>query len=751
LAQVWLGVHSRYSQPPQRKAMKAVFFNLFLVFGIALATSGGDASKGDRTITKVVKLLSKMLDKSKKDSDSDGVAYAKYKCYVDSNEAEKKSSVKKLSEQIELLSSKIQELQARNGELSSQTASLNANLVENKAGQQSATEVRKNSAKAFKAMEADLVTGIGQMREALRVLNAIALDQTKTGAFRKKDAMLLSLGSEAQNALNAVSVLLPAERRQSLDAFLQSPLSAAHTAQGDAIVGILKNLLGTFKSNLGNARASEKAEKKAFEDSITTLQSSHGKQSKSLKEKKQEMGDNDGELSSRKTSLEEATKQKRSDEKFLQTLRDMAGQKAQDYDERKMLRANEDAAIAEAISILNSDEAFANFGDVDATSSGKTGFLQLRSQAGTVRRAAQLVLEHVGGRVAQVALGLRVGNPFNKVLPEIVKMKKTVAAEGSADLENKVWCVKERANSNKNRKAKKSQMQTLNEAIDKLEETMDDPKTGVKQQISETEISLLENKKAQTDQAKTRKGESAAYHGDARDLSNAEDILGKAMAVLTKYYKALDKKMKEKKAFIQEKQSKLQAPPKTYDAYEGQSKSGGEAMQMLEFIMGETKKEHQKADMDEKTASKAFADSMSKLKKDEANMQKAFVKLNQDLTEKQKELMEKQTDLKDTTKAKVAIEQYLAKIKPGCDFIAANFQLREKSRATETKALDKAVKLIKGTAAFKDAVADAKALRAGKCKRQCRLDTSNLSCKACAAGFSKKSYCKRHSSFPGCK
>jgi len=262
---------------------------------------------------------------------------------------------------------------------------------------------------------------------------------------------------------------------------------------------------------------------------------------------------------------------------------------------------------------------------------------------------------------------------------------------------------------------------------------------------------LLENKKAQTDQTKTRKDENAAYHSDARDLSNAEDTLGKAIAVLTRYYKALDKKMKENKAFIQEEEDEFQAPPETYDAYAGQSKSGGEAMQMLEFIMGETKKEHQKADSDEKTAQKACDGSMAKLRKDEANMQKAFVKLNQDLTEKQKELMEKQTDLKDTTKAKVAIEQYLAKIKPGCDFIATNFLLREKSRATETKALDKAVTMIKGTAAYKDAVANEKALRAGKCKRQCRLDTSNLSCKACAAGFSKKSYCKRHSAFPGCK
>merc|ERR1712157_541232 len=94
-----------------------------------------------------------------------------------------------------------------------------------------------------------------------------------------------------------------------------------------------------------------------------------------------EMGDNDGDLSSKKTSLEEAIKQKEDDEEFLEKLLEMAKKKAKNYEERKMLRANEEAAIAEAISILNSDEAFATFGGADATSSGavKGALIQLHT------------------------------------------------------------------------------------------------------------------------------------------------------------------------------------------------------------------------------------------------------------------------------------------------------------------------------------------------------------------------------------
>jgi len=701
-----------------------------LLVGLLLGIFGADAVAKDRTISKVVKLLQKMLDKSNKETDDDENAYGKYKCYVDTNVAEKTGSIKKLGEQIELLGSKIEELQARNGELSGQTAGLDANMAENKAAQNSAAGVRENSEKAFKGMESDLVKSIGQMQEAVSVLSSIALGQTQTVLRKnKKDAVLLSLGSEAQNALSAVSAILPSESRQYLESFLQSPLSATHSKKGDAIVGVLKNLQATFEGNLVNARSSEAAEKKAFDESIATLKSSYALMEKSSNEKKQNMGDNDGELGSKKTALEAATKQKSDDESFLQKLRAMAAKKDKDYDERKMLRANEDAAIAQAISILNSDEAFSTFGDVDATSTGKTSFLQAQVQSSAVREVERVLEQADSARLSRVASRLRAGNAFSTVLAEIAKMKVTIVKEGAADLENKNWCTKERTNSGKDLDAKKSQIKTLNGAIDKVDDTINDPKTGLKTMIGEKETSLLQNKKAQVDQTKVRKEENKAYQEDVSNLSDAEDLLGKAVAVLNRYYKALDKKMKASLLQLQDS-----AAPEPFDAYSGQSKSGGEAIKMLEFIRGESKKEHAKANADEKTASEAFEESMTKLKKEEGNMMKALVKLSSDLTEKQKELLEKQTDLKDTTQAKEAIETYLLKIKPGCDFISTNFDLRETSRATETTALDKAVKLIKETPAFAAAVAKEKELVAGKCKKQCRLDKTSSDCKACVAG-----------------
>jgi len=317
--------------------MKAASIILCLLVGAFLGFTSVDGAKsGDKTITRVVKLLQKMLDQSKKDADSDKELYAKFKCYVDKNEAEKKESIKSLAEQIDLLESKIAELQARNGELAGQTASLDADMTANKAAQKSATQIRKDSKKAFDSMEEDLNKGIGQMKEAIDVLSSIKLMQ-QDGSVHKKQAALLNMGTSVRDALTAASALLPPDKRQSLQSFIQAPLAAAHSAQGDAITGVLKSLKETFEGNLDNAQASEKAEKKAFEDAIDTLKSSWDKMDKSTKEKKQEMGENDGELSSSKTSLDEAIKQKKSDEDFLESLLETAAKKA------KKLRGTQNA------------------------------------------------------------------------------------------------------------------------------------------------------------------------------------------------------------------------------------------------------------------------------------------------------------------------------------------------------------------------------------------------------------------------
>merc|ERR1719393_617520 len=142
---------------------------------------------------------------------------------------------------------------------------------------------------------------------------------------------------------------------------------------------------------------------------------------------------------------------------------------------------------------------------------------------------------------------------------------------------------------------------------------------------------------------------------------------------------------------------------------------------------------------------------MTDLKKKEAADEKQLSDLQEDLAENEKKLLQAKEDLKATTEDKEAIEAYLLKIKPGCDFITKNFDLREKNRATEEAALKKAIKLIKATPAYKTAVNAATVESYGDCKEPCVKDDSHVECKACMADVTIPAYCAGHKGTAGCR
>merc|ERR1719183_1644984 len=110
-----------------------------------------------------------------------------------------------------------------------------------------------------------------------------------------------------------------------------------------------------------------------------------------LEKRKKEVGEA-SELVSR-TSSEMNTAQERlsDDQEFLASLTDRCAKKKAEYEKRNMLRSQEEASIAEAIAVLNSDAAFATFGKVDSTSTGATGFIQMSESQNQEEQEAQKV------------------------------------------------------------------------------------------------------------------------------------------------------------------------------------------------------------------------------------------------------------------------------------------------------------------------------------------------------------------------
>jgi len=739
-------------------AMKSVFLVV-----AALAVASG--LQKETTITKVVKLLQSMLVKSDKESKEETQIYGKFKCFCDGAEKEKKASISELTKQISLFNAKIDETKGNSGELGSDCGDLKTKMAENKASRKGANAIRATENKEFKASKSDLEQAVGQMKAAIEKLTKVGADQTsaKAGADNKKfmggfKGSLVSLNSEVSQALTAARAYMTSEHQAATSSLLQAPFTGTYTSQSTEVMGILKSMRDTFKANLEEAVAKENQAATAHNAFMKVKTASAKEMSSSYDDKQKELGENDATLAAKRSQLAQAVTKKSDDEDTLAKLKAMYAKKTNGYDARKLMRANEDAAIAECVSILNSDAAFDTFSTVDATTKGalKGAFIQMHS----VRH--HMDLNEVGmkqaknalqgsARLSKVAALLQAPNPFKGALKEINKMINVIKLEGESDKKKRSWCIKERKENNKDRKDKTKELLSLDEQIDKFTKTIEDPVQGLKKQIHQSENSLEQNTVSQGEQTKQRLAENLNYQKDVKNLVQTQAVLTKGIKVLANYYDNLEKRIEA--GLLQKGSKGVKAAPEAWKGegkYEGQSKQGGDAVTMLEFIRSETQKEEYKAHTEEKEGQHDFEDSMTKLKKEEADTQKSIAKLQETLAGKEKELLEASGDRASTKKDRDAVKDYLAKIKAGCDFVQSNFALREKSRKTETKSLVKAKAAIRGTPAFTMWRKQTLHESYGKCKAKCVKDDKHVVCKACMADVSVPGFCAGHPKAKGC-
>merc|ERR1719331_188551 len=100
---------------------------------------------------------------------------------------------------------------------------------------------------------------------------------------------------------------------------------------------------------------------------------------------------------------------------------------------------------------------------------------------------------------------------------------------------------------------------------------------------------------------------------------------------------------------------------------------------------------------------------MAKLSKEQTDQEADMIKLKNALAKADQDMINKKQDLKEANKDEKATKEYLASIKPQCDFILKHFEKRTKNRKLEKKALGDARGLLKKSPAYLEATAVAEA------------------------------------------
>merc|ERR1719359_2019984 len=610
----------------------------------------------------------------------------------------------------------------------------------------------------------------------------MARDATATakGAFMAQShsmskIRLNDLTSDMKAALRAASVFLTGSERHKVTAFMQAPFTGNYNSQSGEIVGIIKNMRDTFAANLKTATA---AENKALSEhnKITGEQESEfSAMEKSKNDKTKTLGDNSATVTSTSEELSTTQGELATNQQFLADLKDSCAEKKKQYDHRNMLRSNEDAAIAQAISILKSDDAFATFQTADVQT-----FVQFTEVKGIRRTVSQALMTKgralKSARLQRVATAMKAANPFGKVLEMINTAISVIDEEEVEDNKKDAFCTKAQGETNSAQGDAEGEMRSLDSEIDQLKVDIETSNTN----IEDAKTNLAANRESQRVATEQRQNEKAEFDAADKNAVATQQLITEALKVLEDYYAFLhshNAKKSYKKtagkdsgggnleriegASIADLETACSAKPECVgfnsagwlkseikdsaewydwdggDLYEkeltersfiqkdepetwgeemeGQRGQGNSAINMLKFIKQSSVDEQKDFTDTENDNIDSFNSAMKTLTDAEADLVADIDSYESTLAKQNKDKVQAEEDLSGETGERNTVKAYLASIKPGCDFIQANLQKRIDAQTSEKNALKGAIKTLEGTPTFKAAMAAAENERLGKC------------------------------------
>lgn len=748
------------------------------------------------SIGQVVTLLKGMLATSKTAGDTETKLYNAFNCYCIGQSSAFAKDIRSEKILMAKLKASVEKTQGISGTLSSDLADLKAKLAANVQEQQSMTEMRTNENTAFLANKADLEDAIARMTSALAKLSAQGADQTgveadddhekfmegfneKKGKLNKiAPVALLAFGDSdvVSEALALASTYMSPEQRQDSGIADIKPASAsflqaganpgAYSAQSGQVVGILKNMKDTIEANLKDALAAEAAALKAHTDLMAVKVAANTQMTASKTEKETALGANDASLLTDKGALDAAIANA-VDLGSVAALERRCKHKTESYNIRLVLRANEEQAIAKAIEILDSDDAFATFNKRDSTkrsTSGGSASTKKKAAASATPFFLQLsaTRRHIqdSNFLSAVSNLVAAGNPMQSVLNEMTKMIDANKKEGESDVKKIATCDAELlANTNK--------CSEINTKITNLQDSVtgtggfDAQIVTLNTAIAGFDATLASNDKQRSTETADRQKNNALYQSEVANAASTIALLSKSIKVLGTYYADMKAQMagedQSKRNAEDASQFNSSAEGQTWDegSYKGQGGAGGAdnaALAMLKFIQNETVTEQMDLHKDENEAQVSFEDSMAVKQKTEKDTLALKATSTSDLADATLKRMQALANLKAQQDELKATQDLMAKNLPGCTFVKDPARLA--ARTKDTRNIVAAEAQIKDTDVYKAAVKESLHAGYGKCRSKCIsggiVDDAKVACKACQADTTEVGYCAGHKSTPGC-
>jgi len=688
---------------------------VLLASGAALRSREKEASLAN-PIRKVVTMLQSMQTKVQEEAEKEQALYDKYMCYCKTAGGDLQASIDKAGSSISELGNKIKAGQEEKVVLEEELKAAQSDRTAAKAAMAEATAIREKEAAAFAAEKADADKDIAAVDKAIS-----AISTGMAGSFlQSSGAQILK-----QITMSKHDFLMDDERQDVL-AFLSG--SQEYAPQSGQILGILKQMADEMKKGAAEAAAAEEAAIKTYDALMAAKKKEVAALTKQIETKLERVGALGVEIAQMKNDLGDTEEALIADREFLANMDKNCETKKKEWEVIVKTRAEELAALADTIKVLNDDDALELF---KKTLPSAASLMQVQLSLKGSRRAAlsmlQRVLKSSGEKNPKLEMlmlalkGKKIG--FEKVIKMIDDMITTLKVEQADDEAKKEYCGTAFDQADDKKKGLERAVSDLeiaienaNEDITKLGEEIDALKAGIKE-LDKMVVEATEQRKEENEDFK----ELMASDTAAKELMKfAKNRLNKFYN--PKLYKAPPKTELSREdriavnmggtapptaapggiagtgvaVFIQTRNVAPPPPPKSFGPYSKKSEDSMGVMAMMDLLIADLDKEMTEAETEEKDAQADYETTM----RDSAEKRTKDSKL---LGEKESAKAELEADLETNTedKASTAKElmgtlRYIQSLHNECDWLLKYFDVRKEARASEIDALGKAKAVLAG-------------------------------------------------------
>jgi hypothetical protein len=683
---------------------------------LCLVGSAFAADQAMNPIRRIVNILQKMQEEMRHEGERDEELHEKFMCFC-------KKGAGKINKEIndQIAEAKAQAAAAK--EAAAKLEQLKNDLKQAKSDRADAQGAIKE-AEAMRNKEAEeFASKSGDQKQ-----NLDALGRAITAIEKGMGKMFLQTRANSEQLKRVVmsSMSVDQQEKETVLSFLASPYGDYQAASGE-IVGILKAMNDEMSKDYKQMLEDEKNAKANFDQLVAAKNKEIEAATKSIEEKSVRQGEVAVAATEGKNNAANAEAEAEENKKFLADLEKNCGTAEKDFAERQKTRNEEILAVAEAIKILNDDDALDIFKKtLPSPETPAPSLIQIEAprhiQAYAILKAtAQMVPD--SSKLELLAYSLKTGKvDFSKITKMIDEMIVHLGNEQKADEDHKNYCNDE---ADKNADTKRTLERDIKDKTAEID-SLDNQMETLKAEMKALEENSADTEKAMEEATVQRKAENAEFTKEQTELGAAKMILGKAKNRLLKFYNpALYKPPPQRelteeeriaqnmgevipegppemipgtnipKNLIQEQKVDIGEAPKQGSYKKKSGKSQG-VIGLMDMLDKDLDTQIQEGKHEEKIAQRDYEELMAQAKATlESNRKSLTTKQGEHATARDDH--QKATEMRNEFNDQLmSTNELIAALHGECDFLLKNFDFRKEARTKEIEGLKNAKAVLAG-------------------------------------------------------